>query len=357
VCLTGGLALAACAGEDEPGEGELAEAELVLVSSAPERVTASYVHDGVTVVVDAVRTDTVNRLIVRSADGEELIRIEQVGDLLINSVFDGRARTITDLSIIQLSADMAEIPEDQRPEFSLEGAFTTEGDERAFTDLELRPEYAVLPWLSRELGAHGLTGSSHPATLGVHMIAVQAANELSIELPPLDSDLTSSTERAYCLDLRSDPYGDNSLGMCGPGSSCWSWICGDCCCYDGCKSHDKTCRNCKWYKPWNCALCASFASFAWGACGTSCQGTDFAEPSCVNAGGGCGSDDQCCEHYQQATEASAGAQTTYCSDSGQCRYEGSCYGGCGGNAGYCWCDEWCTYYGDCCYDGWHCGGY
>ena len=29
----------------------------------------------------------------------------------------------------------------------------------------------------------------------------------------------------------------------------------------------------------------------------------------------------------------------------------SCAGHCGGNAGFCWCDDLCTSYGDCCFDG------
>lgn len=345
------LGLVACT-QQEPIEGE---EELVLTSATPERVTGVYTRDGVRVRLDTVQTDALTSVVVRADDGEELLRMDRRGDLLISSAFGGRAKVTADLSYLRLSAEMARIPEAERPEFSLEGAVIEEGDPRAFTDLERRAEYALLPWLSRELGIQGFSGKAAPATLGFHVIAVQAARDLGIELP---ATTTATEQQGYCVDLRSNPYGDDALGMCGPGTSCWDWICGDCCCHDGCKSHDNTCRNCKWYKPWNCFLCASFLSFADGGCGTSCQGNDYGEPSCTGLGGWCSASEQCCDHYPGADEAQAGAVNVVCSTGSRCTYEGECTYNCGGYAGYCWCDSACTYYGDCCADaGPSCGFY
>ena len=45
-----------------------------------------------------------------------------------------------------------------------------------------------------------------------------------------------------CQDLRSDPNVDDCLGMCGPGCSCWSFVCDDCCYNQLCFEHDKCCR-------------------------------------------------------------------------------------------------------------------
>lgn len=52
-----------------------------------------------------------------------------------------------------------------------------------------------------------------------------------------------SKRRDYCLDLRSNPYDDECLGMCGPGCTCWSFVCGDCCYNKLCFEHDKCCRH------------------------------------------------------------------------------------------------------------------
>lgn len=318
----------------------------------PAHVRGVFTHDGVTVRFEAVDTPSLTQVIVQSATGQELVRYEKTPDTIVSSAFGGRAQIITDLAIVELSAQMGAIPEDERPEFSLDGAFVETGDPRAFTDLERTAEYAVLPWLSRELGVQGLTGKSFPATLGVHMIAQQAARDLQIDVPPLEAERNDVA--GYCLDLQSDPGGNDALGMCGPGTSCWSWVCGDCCCYDGCLSHDNSCRECKWYKPWNCLLCATFTSFIDGGCGTSCQGAMYGEPSCSDIGGGCSQDSDCCGHYPDANEAAAGGVNIQCIN-GACKQPGSCSGSCGGYGGGCWCDPACVQYGDCCADVGQCG--
>ena len=50
----------------------------------------------------------------------------------------------------------------------------------------------------------------------------------------------------YCLDLRSNPHDDECLGMCGPGCTCWSFVCGNCCYNKLCLEHDKCCRHNKY---------------------------------------------------------------------------------------------------------------
>ena len=47
----------------------------------------------------------------------------------------------------------------------------------------------------------------------------------------------------YCRDLRFNPNNDECLGMCGPGCSCWSFVCGNCCYNQLCYEHDKCCRH------------------------------------------------------------------------------------------------------------------
>ena len=37
------------------------------------------------------------------------------------------------------------------------------------------------------------------------------------------------------------PLEENCVGMCGRLCSCWSWLCGDCCLWDGCYQHDLEC--------------------------------------------------------------------------------------------------------------------
>ena len=57
---------------------------------------------------------------------------------------------------------------------------------------------------------------------------------------------TSNKTQIKCLDLRGDPLGNKCAGLCGPGCSCWNWVCGDCCRHGGCYEHDKCCRRKVW---------------------------------------------------------------------------------------------------------------
>lgn len=114
----------------------------------------------------------------------------------------------------------------------------------------------------------------------LHLLAMRIGTARGISPPQLSSGQTQLFLNQYesCQSLIGDPNNDDCYGLCGPGCSCWQTICGQCCCYDGCRSHDGTCRNCVWYRPWNCLLCATFASFASGGCGTGCQSTVPWEP-------------------------------------------------------------------------------
>lgn len=56
-------------------------------------------------------------------------------------------------------------------------------------------------------------------------------------------NILRSKRSDYCVDLRSNPHDDECLGMCGPGCTCWSFVCGDCCYNKLCLEHDKCCRH------------------------------------------------------------------------------------------------------------------
>uniref|UniRef100_A0A7S3PQN2 LNR domain-containing protein n=1 Tax=Aplanochytrium stocchinoi TaxID=215587 RepID=A0A7S3PQN2_9STRA len=50
-----------------------------------------------------------------------------------------------------------------------------------------------------------------------------------------------------------DHCDNDSFGMCGSGSSCWKWKCGDCYCHKDCQDHDQwcSCHGLYHYKCWN----------------------------------------------------------------------------------------------------------
>ena len=63
---------------------------------------------------------------------------------------------------------------------------------------------------------------------------------------PKKRNIFRSKRSDYCLYLRSNPHDDECLGMCGPGCSFWSFVCGNCCNNKLCLEHDKCCRHNKY---------------------------------------------------------------------------------------------------------------
>ncbi len=159
-------------------------------------------------------------------------------------------------------------------------AVTQHGDLTLFDQLTASDTGLALVSLSAALGKNGLNGQAFPPLAFLHTTAMRIGTARGIPPPEReDHEAHRFMLMDSCQSLRGDPNNDDCLGMCGPGCTCWTDICGDCCCYDGCRSHDITCRNCTWYKPWNCLLCWSFTSFLWGHCGMGCQSTPALEPN------------------------------------------------------------------------------
>ncbi len=231
-----------------------------------------FTYDGGTIIFESHQFEGGGRLSLRRGDLSELLTIEEDADFIRTSVLGGRATQMASKSILREAARQARLPEQQRSAFPARYAIVDRGDEKAFEELTYSKDGGAIVSLSAELGKQGMHGGAFPSTTALHLLAMRIGTANSISPPPPPAITFNS-----CQDLQSNPNGDDCFGMCGPGCSCWSFICGDCCCYDGCKSHDITCRNCTWWRPLSCALCYSFTSFFAGACGSSCQATQWAE--------------------------------------------------------------------------------
>lgn len=91
------------------------------------------------------------------------------------------------------------------------------------------------------------------------------------------------------------------------------------------------------------------------SCGGQAPGGCWCDNLCTNYGDCC-SDGPCTEAPSCGDGTCNGTETcdTCAADCGACVDENSCQqtNSCGGKApGGCWCDNWCSYYGDCCSDG------
>lgn len=196
------------------------------------------------------------------------------------AVADGAAGWTALKPLMARAADAARTGNEAEQRRLIGRAVTQHGNQALFETLTASDTGLALVSLSTALGRRGLNGKAFPPLVFLHLLAMQIGTTRGMPPPELPSDQAQLflSESESCQSLIGDPNNDGCYGMCGPGCSCWQSICGQCCCYDGCRSHDGTCRNCAWHKPWNCLLCASFTSFFWGACGTNCQSTVPWEP-------------------------------------------------------------------------------
>lgn len=219
---------------------------LELSVSTPDHIAGTYDRGGTRVHFDVRRTAEVGSLELRSGTNRVLFRGRIDQQSFTMTVLDGR-----------LTAK-GRTPTDPKTVPSLDSS----GDLKALEDLKESPEYRLLPYLSRALGARGITGRSHPASLGLHFFGMASAKAHGVKLPPLEkatqtSASVSPAPGAQCYDQTNpklDPCGDDCFGMCGPHCNCWSWVCGDCCVNSNCLLHDELCSQCQCGKG-NCFLC------------------------------------------------------------------------------------------------------
>jgi len=240
------IVLAACTSEPTPSSQTTEPAEpddgLLLDVTQPDRVVGTYVDPvlKLALVFDAGRAGDTLSLHLSTGDNAPLVDIDTVGELYRFSYLGGRLTMTVEKAWI----DAVRAEGEDGPAAQDEGALHWEGDMTVLDEMLAIPEVKVLAYMSRALGARGITGSAFPASLVLHKMARQSADALAIEIEPLPP---SAGEQLFC----SRPSANNCYGMCGPGCSCWSWVCGDCCYHGGCAKHDSWCRQGQWYYCYN----------------------------------------------------------------------------------------------------------
>jgi len=212
---------------------------LTLSVATPERITGSYLADsGSQIQFDVARTGDALYMDVRTAT-HVLVHAETTADTYVFHYMDNRLTLSVDKSwVAEVQAEG-----DDGPAMQSTDGMHFDGDRNVLDEMLTLPEVKDLPWLSRALGVKGFTGKAYPASLPLHKIARQSADALAINVPPIQD----SSAESFC----TRPTANECYGMCGPGCSCWSWVCGDCCYHSGCAKHDTWCRQGQWYYCYN----------------------------------------------------------------------------------------------------------
>jgi hypothetical protein len=235
------VALLGCQASVEVLTPESGEGVTVRVAT-PERLSGSYVDaTGMGINFDTARSGENLYMHITTKSGRELIHAETTADQYVFRYLDNRLTLAVDKAWV--AQVQAEGPEGTAAQDESQMHWT--GDRTVLDEMLAVPEVRALPQLSRMLGEQGYTGNDYPASLALHKMARQSADALGIDVKPLET----VSENSYCTAYPNS--WDNCYGMCGPGCSCWSWVCGDCCYHGGCATHDSWCRQGKWYYCYN----------------------------------------------------------------------------------------------------------
>jgi hypothetical protein len=292
------------AGGGAVSESDVPKDGLRLTDNTPDHVAGSYSRNGVALLFDSARTASEMSLSLSSPLSGEIFSVKASRDLHVVSMLGRHTVSLR--------------PAKRRGESPV--ALDERGDPQAYPEFEATPEFRALPALSAALGRRGLNGRDFPAVLPLHLFAETAARRATflpkppeavragvdpstvsfhldalsqpIDLatarriaawqaahpsppsPAYDPCVTEADGRRCCPSpASSDPLdelsctditGDDCLGMCGPGCTCWPQICGDCTVHPGCFAHDDLCgyvNSLSWYdyviNPANAALFAA----------------------------------------------------------------------------------------------------
>lgn len=239
-------ALATACGSEPPTENVGSTAQtpgaatdgITLTTAIPQRITGVYADGaGDTISFDLAKVDDDLYVDVRGNGGRPLIHIETDADDYNFSYMGGALTMKTTKEFVSQARTQAQT----QPQAVSTAGFAWTGSMDVLGDMLKLPEVAQFPVLSRALGARGITGNDYPASLALHKVAQQSAQALSVNVPKLETPASEGYCQAYPNES-NDCY-----GMCGPGCSCWSWVCGDCCYHYGCAVHDSWCRDGEWW--------------------------------------------------------------------------------------------------------------
>jgi hypothetical protein len=218
------------------------------------------------------------RATVRALDQRELVdlRADQQG---IEVRFGG-GTAISRTSRTDLAARNAPSVQRQSAAAAPARVFAVQGNAQFVDEFFRSRDFALLPELSYALGLAGATGARYRPSLALHSLGLTAAGVLGVDparpgvsyryrLPPQlrrpnirglfdrigPTECWSGPDEGPNLEglpacpgpgCEAYPNRENDcFGMCGPGcSTCWTWVCGDCCYHDFCADHDALLRQC-----------------------------------------------------------------------------------------------------------------
>ena len=258
--------------------------ELHLTSSHPQRLSGSFTKDGRTISFSAqpaaLNLTTTNAWGIQEGEWDQEavllglvdygafmhVRLGERDFLLRTSPSPAESRYLTNpgaVAVIDITNRAVELPYidpsvQPKPDdnlrffinlFSQEHQSSVQASESILSghmlDFIQMPEVENFVYLSLALAEQGINGKTHPASLTIHMpvlrvikhrqdlkekIDVRLTKHLNAINDPLHFNGTTTVAQDQGCTL-TDVCGNACFGRCGPGCTCWSWVCGDCDCH------------------------------------------------------------------------------------------------------------------------------
>ena len=125
-------------------------------------------------------------------------------------------------------------------------------------NLSMSPQAKLIIEAALALGNTGIKGEDSQAVMRFYVFALKLSNaRASVETAPTMPSYSSKSSNlrqrrtvncangAQCGAGQCPyrKYDNNCFGMCGPGCTCWSIVCGDCCVHNFCETHDQCCAD------------------------------------------------------------------------------------------------------------------
>ena len=248
-----------------------AETKLQIISATQERLEANLFSSttGIHILSQVHSNGELVQVSITTMDGETIFAVDRPIDssqslltlagsefLMINETMDSGESKMSEYAVpeaysLQVKNAMKRHMLSKPLLRHLDSENVNSSGRNAIDSLLVRPEVQLIATAAVALGNNGLHGKENPPAMAFYATALRFSAILNEHDPDMsDSEAVQRNKRwwwsstTYCSNSDSNcstgtcPIGSNCSGLCGPGCTCWWFVCFDCCYNVGCYLHD-----------------------------------------------------------------------------------------------------------------------
>ena len=269
--------ITAVASLPEPAEDSLQQ-KLQIISVSKERLEANFytLTGGIHILSEVHSDGEVVRVSITSTSGESIFAVDYPVDhsqalltldgsefLVVNETLSNGETKLNEYAVPEAYSNKVKTALKYHTLSKsllrhLDDETVSTSGQNAIERLLRRPEVGMIIRAAVALGNTGLHGNDNPSAMAFYATALRFSSVADVDTTEVSTPVESTTfERnrrgflswlfgeEYCSNSRSTcrsgncPGHPNCRGLCGPGCTCWSFVCGDCCWNVGCYLHDR----------------------------------------------------------------------------------------------------------------------